>query len=265
VNILAALALAVFVESGQVNTGHSVLRDVGFEPDADLSIVTIEATGPLPYPRVGVLDDPPRIYLDFAGVVAGTHGNDGGPDAPVRRVRVAVNQPDPLVTRVVIDLSRPSPHRVDARQRAAGRIRVVLDSRAPGDGFVANAAAPKPSVRRSAQTAVERANAAMLVAAAQLERLRPLLVSVDARIDVPEESLHAAVSEFAAIRQILTALRASEAQDALIKVCVLGATAAGARIDAQQHADVARAWNAASAAAGALMMLDRASKPARHE
>jgi len=261
--IVAALALSALIEARQVDAGRTVVQSVRFDVDSDAPAVIIEAAGPLPIPRVGVLGDPPRVYLDFAGVSPTTTGIAGNADSVVLRVRVAVKEPDPVVTRVVIDLSRPSGHRVDVRERAAGRIRVVLDSSALPDVPSGTGVAPKPAERPSSRNAAERAKFAVLDATARLEHLRPLLASIDSRVDVPEESLRDGISEFAAIKQMLTSVRSSEAQDALIKVCVLGTRAAEARIDAQQHADAASAWNAASAAAGALMMLDRAQKPAR--
>ena len=264
--ILTALGLSAVMASGQVNAGQTILRSVQIESGPDSVIVTMHASGPLPLPRVGVLSDPARIYLDLAGVAPATSGNAQSPDALVRGVRVAVNQPDPLVTRVVIDLSRPASRRVDVSQRSSGRIRVVVGDRLAADVRTPSSA-DTPPVPRATPTRPARpienarANAPLAAAAAQLERLRPLLTSIDARNDVPEASLRDALNELAALRQILANTRASEAQDVLLKACVLATAAVDARIDAQQRADSARAWNAASAAAGALMMLDRVPKP----
>jgi hypothetical protein len=263
VSMAAALTLSVVIQSGQVTAKQTVLRAVGFESDAESISVIIEVAGPLPIPRVGVLGDPPRVYLDFAGVTPTTTGIAGNADSVVRRVRVAVKEPDPVVTRLVIDLSRPSDHRVDVRERAAGRIRVLLGSSVLPDVPTGAGVAPKPAERPPSRNAAERAKLAVHDASARLEHLRPLLASIDSRVDVPEESLRDGISEFAAIKQMLTSVRPNDAQDVLIKVCVLGTRAAEARVDAQQHADAASAWNAASAAAGALMMLERAQKPAR--
>jgi len=276
---LAALAFSLFIDARQGATGQTMLRSVRFDPEPDGVAMTIEANGPLPLPRVGVLADPPRVYIDLAGVAPGTSAIVESSNALVRRVRVAVNQPDPLVTRVVIDLSQPVAHRVDARARAAGRIRVLLGGRAASDVRPAASVPPNPpgsvlgkpdesvpstpAERPTTQPAAQRRSVALVAAAARLERLRPLLVSIDTRADVPEPSLHAALDEFAAIQHTLTGLRTSEVQDALVKVCVLGTTAVEARIDAQQRGEPGPAWTAASAAAGALMTLDRASKPTR--
>jgi hypothetical protein len=276
---LAALAFSVFIDARQGGTGQTMLRSVRFDPEPDGVAMTIEANGPLPLPRVGVLADPPRVYIDLAGVAPGTSAIVESFNALVRRVRVAVNQPDPLVTRVVIDLSQPVAHRVDASARAAGRIRVLLGGRAASDVRPAASVPPNPPVsvlrkpdesvpptpaeRPPTLAARQRSSPALAAAAARLEVLRPLLTSIDTRADVPEPSLRAALAEFAAIQHTLTGLRASEVQDALVKVCVLGTTAVEARIDAQLRGEPGPAWTAASAAAGALMTLDRASKPTR--
>jgi len=145
---------------------------------------------------------------------------------------------------------------VDASARAAGRIRVVIGGARSGVRPAASIP-PKP-VALPPRTAAQRQDAGVAAAAARLELLRPLLVSIDTRADVPEGSLRDALREFAAIKQTLASLRTSEAQDALMKVCVLGTAAAEARIEAQQHGDATRRWTAASAAAGALVTLDRA-------
>ena len=59
----------------------------------------------------------------------------------VRGVRVAVNQSRPLVTRVVIDLARLAPYRIEAGQRASGQLTIVVG--VP----VALAGAPPPRPR----------------------------------------------------------------------------------------------------------------------
>ena len=57
---------------------------------------------------------PHRVFLDFAGVAAGSApavtpvNNDD-----IERVRVAVNSRQPLITRVVIDLARKIPYTVE--------------------------------------------------------------------------------------------------------------------------------------------------------
>lgn len=217
--------------------------------DALSATIVIEASGPLPEPLVGVLDAPPRVYLDFPGVARRTRGSAGGAEGFVLRVRVGDFQADPLITRVVIDLAAPLPHHVDASQREQGRITMFLSR-------TATSRVP----RRGAGTvvaAVEHDRASVRAALVQLEKLRPVLSAIDARVDMPETSLRAALDEFNGIKLSLDSLRAGAAREDLVKVCMLGVAAVTTRLEVQRNTDPSRAWNAASAAAGALITLDR--------
>lgn len=283
--MLLAFAFAFAAAVNGVSPPSTVLRSVRLDAaSSGPPIVVIEATGPLPRPQVGVLDGPPRIYLDFPGVTAETSGTPPQADGLIRRVRVALHQPQPAVTRVVIDLTQTTTHRVDAEEREEGRIKIVIGiapppgtpapvkaSVSPPAPVKAPASPPAPS---PAEDVAGRDRAVALAALEQLERMRPLLSSIDSRADMPEATLRAAITEFESLRQMVAPLRPQPSQEALTKVCVLGMTAAAARILAQNNADPSRAWNAASAAAGALIMLDRASsdlkprnrsEPGRHE
>ncbi len=54
-----------------------------------------------------------RVYLDLPGVVSDVAPVISVNQGPVQRVRVALNSRDPLVTRVVVDLSRPAAHSLE--------------------------------------------------------------------------------------------------------------------------------------------------------
>jgi hypothetical protein len=271
------------------------LIDVG---DGEASVF-LSADGALPSPEVGVLTDPPRIYLDFLGVAAATEGIRVNGDLLVRGVRVAVNPSRPVVTRVVIDLAAPAPYRIDAGLRASGQLTIVVgvpQTEPPKAAAPATAPATVPAVPGAAPAALrppqvgepaaraarspEFARAAGATAARtpakdvaeylqrasslleRLERLRPLLVSLDAVATLPKEQLKAAAEEFESIRQALAAIvppRTLAATHELFRdVCVLGAASAVARVAPAAPDDSTRAWNAAAAAAGAIMLLDRA-------
>jgi len=60
-------------------------------------------------------DAPPRVVLDFEGIAAASAVPAvlGVDQADVTRVRVALNSRTPLVTRVVVDLKRKAPYRID--------------------------------------------------------------------------------------------------------------------------------------------------------
>lgn len=265
--IAAAVLLATPILANGVQGGGAIsaISRVTITDEPAGQGIAIESRGPLPAPQVGVLDDPPRIYLDFSGVRTTTNGAVAASGGPVRRVRVALHQPDPPITRVVIDLVQPVSHRVDGRERGAGRVRVVL-GRSSGEGEPRHASGAQSHLPDKA----ERDKAVALAALMRLERLRPVLSSIDSRADVPEDVLRSAIGEFDAIRQTLSVGKWTDPDEpsvsshqSLAKVCELGGTAATARLDAQRRGDGSLAWNAASAAAGALILLDRATSDLR--
>ncbi|MDP9323229.1 MAG: AMIN domain-containing protein, partial [Acidobacteriota bacterium] len=107
------------------------------EPSGGSTTVILEADGPLPVPLSGALDGPPRIYLDLNGVRPGPAARLAESSALVLRARVALHSANPISTRVVLDLSRPTPYRIDASGRAQGRLTIVL-------GVPPSAPAPAP-------------------------------------------------------------------------------------------------------------------------
>jgi hypothetical protein len=230
--------------------------------------VILEADGPLPEPATGALEGPPRIYLDLKGVTPAPAVKVAGEDALVRRTRVALHAANPVSSRVVIDLFKPSPYRIDASGRAQGRLIVVLG--ASGSASVAAPSSAKvpagktsPSSRQRPATGVDAYAAQVSVARARLQALRPVLASIDRRADEPAGDLAAAAAEFDAVARLLAAIKAPASREAthdlLLRACVLGARASRMRQDSMLRRDPASGWNAASAAAGALMLLDRAN------
>ena len=321
-----AFAILVLAAAGPIASRPS-LQTVRLIVGDGVTSVILSADGALPAPKVGVLTDPPRIYLDFGNVGAATEGMRVEGSALVRGVRVAVNQSEPLVTRVVIDLSKPAPHRIEAGRRESGQLTVLVgipvaaaDTPKPQAGArdvaggvppapgppptdvpeipvqarkaaiapagpppapealppetqpnaAAARAARSPGFARAAGGTAARAPAkdvAQYLHAAsplldRLERLRPVLVSLDALAIVPDERLKPAVEEFGLIRTALASLvppRSLTATHELLRdACILGAASATARGDPGVPDDSTRAWNAAAAAAGAMMLLDRA-------
>jgi hypothetical protein len=323
---LARISLVVLVlaTAGPFASRPS-LRNVRLIVGDGVTSVMLTADGALPSPKVGVLSDPPRIYLDFVNVAAATGGTSVEGNVLVRGVRVAVNQTEPLVTRVVIDLSRPAPHRIDAGQRESGQLTVIVGvpvapavapkapaprqdvaAEAPGAptppptnaagigvragtpvtapavpsaASVSQPPAPQPDAAAraarspgfaradggTASRAPARDVAQYLQAASplldRLERLRPVLVSLDALAAVPDERLKPAAEEFKAIEKALASLVAPRSlaatHELLRQACTLGAASVAARVGPGATDDPSRGWNAAAAAAGALMLLDR--------
>ena len=265
--------------------------------------VILEADGPLPVPLSGALDGPPRIYLDLNGVRPGTAVRLAEPGALVLRARVALHGANPISTRVVLDLSRQTPYRIDSSGRAQGRLTIVIGippsapapapppvqkptqaTIPPAQATISPRAAPSPSAAPPPAPAPpastppvagppaapqRRASggdayvAQVSVALARLQALRPLLASIDRRAPEPVGDLRAAILEFNAVTRLLVAIKVPTSrettQDLLLRACDLGARASRMRMELESTGDLAPGWNAASAAAGALIMLDSAS------
>jgi hypothetical protein len=116
--------------------------------------------------------------------------------------------------------------------------------------------APAPS---GADSYVVRISAVLV----RLHAQRPVLASIDRRADVAPGDLEAAAIELEAIGRLLASVKppaSGESTHALLmRACALAARSSRMRQDSVRTNDAALGWNAASAAAGALMMLDRAN------
>jgi hypothetical protein len=220
-----------------------------------VTTVAIEADGALPKPTIGVLDGPPRIYFDFADVLAATRGTDASSDLVVRRVRVALHSAEPRVTRVVIDLVRPAPYRIDATGSTAARLIVLVGGGSPP-------AAPAGEAPIRARPGANSYMREIRELFARLEKVRPVLVSIDNRSQDPPAGLQAAAIELASIEHALARLkpppRLATAHERLVQSCMLATQAVKAQMQALIGSGPAPGWTAASAAAGALLLLDRA-------
>lgn len=239
----------------------AVLRSARIVAGAAGVTVVLEADGPLPEPQTGALDAPPRIYLDLKGVRPAPVVDVGEGEGLVLRTRVALHSGNGAIsTRVVLDLSRRSAYHVDASARAEGRLIVALGPSDSAPAALPSPAQPRPlpSQRPAAgtDTYVSRISSQL----GRLEALRPLLVAIDRRDFVPDDRLAAARVELAEIALLLAPVKAPAAREAthglLLRACELSVRAVRTR---QDSGDSASAWNAASAAAGALMMLDGAA------
>lgn len=224
-------------------------------PDAAMTIV-LESDVPLPRPTVGVLDGPPRIYFDFAGFRPGPSAGVAPDEGIVRGVRIALNSIDPLLTRMVIDLRQPARYRLDTSAAASGRLVILV-------GAATAAEAPAPRASAGARRAPQRNSAQRLTAVlTELEGLAPLLTAIDGRGETSALDLQAAVARIDSLRALLSAVRPAAvpgpARDRLAQACVLAGQAVKGRLEALATGDTALTWNAASAAAGALLLLERA-------
>lgn len=318
-HLTIALALALTATTLTAQTPRPVaLRGVAVSSRGSDVVVTISGLGALPRPSVGVLQNPPRVYLDFPDVAIGRVPRAiASTDAPVVRVRVGAHTAPPA-TRVVIDLATPHPHRLEME---AGSVRVIVE-RAVAASMPANASAspspepvkvfsppppvgltgtwsdiPRvpalttpPSETRATPEAAKPATTptsppvpATTYAAlgpppppADLERYRkfawgaldrmrlqqPLLMSLDAGEPQNADRIQMAVAEFERLRQDLAAIKPPETlaiyHSMLVQSSTLGLMAFTLRFDAFRTGDENTTRNAASAAAGAILLLDRA-------
>jgi type IV pilus assembly protein PilQ len=89
-----------------------------------------------------------RLYLDFAGVTPAVPAVTAFGQAPVERVRVALNSRDPLVTRVVIDLDHDVAHRVETVGADERALKVTFRERTAARPMPAASVAPAPAQDR---------------------------------------------------------------------------------------------------------------------
>jgi hypothetical protein len=95
----------------------------------------------------------------------------------------------------------------------------------------------------------------------RLDSQRTLLAKIEARRDLDADALQATITAFAELRQVFgtapDSLLDQAQRELLVTTCTLGAAAAQQRLDAMRAEATARR-NSGSAAAGALMLFDRA-------
>jgi hypothetical protein len=336
---LAALGVSLAAaskEQQQAPRAATAIRAISISPRGSDVAVTILGNGVLPQPTVGVVDGPPRIFLDFPNIMPRTPTVTQSSDPRIRRVRAGYHTATPLVTRVVIDLTASQTHRVE---QEPGLIRIVIVGQGaptssglqpvpqlpdpdpppapprtlkPTPSLPPPSAAPPPTATtsRPAQSPTPVAPLPELGpspssppppekvpsptplprslpppapgASAQpppvrdlekyrrqvsgaLDRFRlqqPLLMSLDAREDQTVDRVRMAVEEFDRLRQELAAVKPPDTvraqHDMLIQSSTLALMATRLRLESLRTADATMVRNAASAAAGAILLLDRA-------
>lgn len=258
--------------------------------DAAQPLIELTANSALPEPVVGVLEGPSRIYLDLVDVRMGAAVPPEGLGV-VTRVRAALHSVSPLVTRVVIDLSESRGHTLDLSQRQSGLIRISIapagtgraasPGRVPSRPEVAPERAPavmgKPG--RSSEENGSRSPAPRAATAAPdalprpgpqyRARIAPIVEQLDAAVRVLEsidqrkvvllQDLDSAAKTIDVVHDELAAMQptrdAIPVHDTLRSACTLASTAVELTRAAHGH-DLP--WNASSAAAGSLILLDRA-------
>lgn len=113
--------------------------------------VTLSGDGRLEPSRVFQAEDlPPRLVVDFEDVRPAAAAETAGAGDPVARVRVALNSRTPLVTRVVVDLTRPAPYRVERSGPDGLAVSLVFEPAIEATPAVAAPPAPAEGTLRSA-------------------------------------------------------------------------------------------------------------------
>mgnify|MGYP001572772749 FL=1 len=108
------------------------LKSVGMAVRPGGVAVTLGGNGRLEPSRViEATDLPPRVVLDFPGVESNAPAQTMGPGDPVQRVRIARHSQTPLVTRVVVDLERMVPYRLERSGVDGQDLAIVFDTAAP--------------------------------------------------------------------------------------------------------------------------------------
>ena len=139
----ATAAAPAAAERAAARTAATELRAVRASKSGDDVTIALVGNGELKATTVDEAKDlPPRVLLDFVGVAAAraVPAALAVNQADVARVRVATNSRDPLVTRVVVDLTRKVPYRVETAGADGEELRVIFSS----DADAPTAAAPTP-------------------------------------------------------------------------------------------------------------------------
>ena len=232
-------------------------------------VVTITANGPLALPRVGVLHSPDRIYLDLAGVSTRTVTTNGD-GAVISSIRVAQHGSDPLVARVVIDLAQPCSYSLNQLQLTQGHLEIALvpkssaaaavgpTSAAPLPKVTPEPAAPPAARQPRGDPSARRYLARLKTAVDAAANLRGVLEDIDRGAQVSTDRLASARTDLGHLQAVVESVepphRFEDAHGLLKSVAAFASTA----LDLESRSTGEVPKNASSAAAGALMMLDRA-------
>jgi type IV pilus assembly protein PilQ len=149
----AALAPPAWSDAGPAAAGAaSRLESVSVSSSGGRTRITIRGNGELaPATIEEARDLPPRVLADFPGVAPAVPAVTPVNQGAVRRIRVAANSHDPLVTRVVVDLTRKTSYEVE---RNGSEVVLLIPEDAPAPaGAPAGAARTNPPPARTAAPA----------------------------------------------------------------------------------------------------------------
>lgn len=170
----ARIATTRPVAASNATTGRAAsatsLKSVRALAPSEGSGIAIVGNGRLEASSVEEAKDlPPRVLLDFRDVSTGSAPAVTAVGGDIRRVRVAVNSREPLVTRVVIDLTKKMPYRIASAGAEGEEVRILF-----GDGQASVAAAPEPATSEASADAVPSVTLAQTVADVQVPVTAPV-------------------------------------------------------------------------------------------
>ena len=128
--VLAALTITVVPAGALLQLGEPavlVALEVSGGDAGGALIVSLRGNGQLKGTLQEVSGTPFRVFVDLKNVVPGVSAVTPVGLGHVERIRVALNQSDPPVTRVVLDLSSEQPYRLEEGPEAKG-LRIVIGS-----------------------------------------------------------------------------------------------------------------------------------------
>jgi type IV pilus assembly protein PilQ len=120
----------------------SAIHDIRVARRGTATAVTLHATGPLAASGVEESGDgPPRLVIDLPNATSALPGTMAVGAGPVEAVRIGLNADSPLVTRVVMDLTRKAPYRLETSADGYD-LTVIFDPPALTDAITSSTAGP---------------------------------------------------------------------------------------------------------------------------
>ena len=243
---LLVATLALFAAPAQA-AAQPALQDVRAELASGAVVLTFTTSEASVPGAVKLLESPFRLYFDVPGFRPGSQRNWDVNLGPVRQVRSALNQPRPAILRVVVELTERAAWRVEPGQ-SPREFRLVITSGEPVE--------PPERVERVERVEPEVPVRAQLVSA--LHALAPVLESIRAGDGPSDAALTVMLSRAETLAGAARALGSGTSENALLQVAADAVlSAARARAAAVASADAQSRANAVSAAAGALLLIDR--------
>lgn len=208
--------------------------------------------GPLPLPATNPKPLDPSLAPGLMPVPPLPTAGTGAAAKPAQAADPAAEDPKPAAAPEPRAVERPPIRTSEPPRRAAPPVEAP-----PPTVYRAGSGEPAKPSERDLGRYREDVEAPLT----RLRRLRPLLADIDRQDPKPPEELQAARTELSAVIRVLSGMHPPDAlqrtHDMLMRAASLSMMAATLRADAGARADPTTIRNAGSAAAGAVLLLDR--------